>query len=175
MIIYQNNPKQTHPKLYTAYMELKLFRHPTRNHKKILYTTLNIILTKVYGCIQDLKTKNWWLNIENKSIGYFPAALFSNMDSADQVGWGGRTRTSVGNPSPPMGSGYLPDDNFVHACYFRHVAFRTSSGEDYGPAGDIVQVFTDKENCFGAKYYGNVGEEAGYSLQFGGPGGICGD
>ena len=125
--------------------------------------------------MQDPKTKNWWLNMQNKSLGYFPAALFSNMVSADQVGWGGRTTTSVGNPSPPMGSGYLPDDNFIHASYFRHVTFRTSSGTDYGPGGDLAQEFADNKDCFGAKYYGDVRGEAGYALQFGGPGGNCGN
>ncbi|GAU14131.1 hypothetical protein TSUD_169560 [Trifolium subterraneum] len=86
--------------------------------------------TSIYGgvmteitlsIVQDSKTKNWWLINHNENIGYFPASLFSNLTSAGQVGWGGKTTTSPGSPSPPMGSGHLPDDLFNHACYFRHV------------------------------------------------------
>ncbi|XP_027368488.1 uncharacterized protein LOC113874464 [Abrus precatorius] len=140
--------------------------------------------TSVYGgdiyevsisITQDLMTKNWWVNMENRSIGYFPGALFSNLAMADTVGWGGRTSTSAGTPSPPMGSGVFPDDNFVHAAYFRHVAFRNKLGQLYGPDLQQTRSFTDKPECFGVKYYGDQGRDVGYSLQFGGPGGNCGN
>ena len=111
----------------------------------------------------------------DKNVGYFPAALFSNMTEAQRVGWGGKTTTPVGAPSPPMGSGYFPDDNFVHASYFRDVAFRNISGKDYGPEKFLIDRFTDNPNCFGVEYYGYQGTDVGYSLQFGGPGGKCGD
>ncbi|XP_027368489.1 uncharacterized protein LOC113874465 [Abrus precatorius] len=140
--------------------------------------------TSVYGgdiyevsisLIQDSMTKNWWLNMENRSIGYFPAALFSNMSTAGQVGWGGRTRTTAGTRSPPMGSGAFPDDNFVHASYFRHVYFKNTTEQSYGPQIYQAQTFTDKPECFGVQYYGDQGRDVGYSLQFGGPGGNCGN
>ncbi|XP_027368487.1 uncharacterized protein LOC113874463 [Abrus precatorius] len=140
--------------------------------------------TSVYGgdiyevsiaIIQDSMTKNWWLNMENRSVGYFPAALFSNMAKADQVGWGGRTNTPAGTRSPPMGSGAFPDNNFVHACYFRHVYFKNTTEESYGPQIYQTQTFTDKPECYGVEYYGDQGKDVDYSLQFGGPGGNCGD
>ncbi|TKY56706.1 hypothetical protein E2542_SST21152 [Spatholobus suberectus] len=124
---------------------------------------------------QDRVTKNWWLNIGNENIGYYPTTLFSNMTSADQVGWGGRTSTPPDTPSPQMGSGYFPDDNFVHACYFRFVSFQNASRQDYGPKDYQAETFTDRPDCFGVEYYGNQGREVGYSLQFGGPGGNCGN
>ncbi|TKY56704.1 hypothetical protein E2542_SST21150 [Spatholobus suberectus] len=124
---------------------------------------------------QDPVTQNWWLHIGNENIGYYPAMLFSNMTSAHQVGWGGRTKTPFGAPSPQMGSGYFPDNNFVHACYFRFVSFQNASRQDYGPQYYQVKTFTDKPDCFGVKYYGNQRGEVGYSLQFGGPGGNCGN
>ncbi|XP_061374670.1 protein neprosin-like [Gastrolobium bilobum] len=120
---------------------------------------------------QDPVTKNWWLNLENKNVGYFPAALFSNLTSADQVGWGGRTTTTGGAPSPPMGSGYFPDGDFVHACYFKNVTFRNASRQDDGPPEYLAEPYTDKPDCFGVKYYGYVNDFFNYALQFGGPGG----
>ncbi|XP_027941318.1 uncharacterized protein LOC114195126 [Vigna unguiculata] len=58
---------------------------------------------------QEPVYKDWWLYINNIYIGYFRAKLFSNMNSAEKVGWGGRTLTPRGSSSPPMGSGHFPD------------------------------------------------------------------
>jgi len=97
------------------------------------------------------------------------------MNSADQVGWGGRTFTPLNTLSPQMGSGYLPDNNFVRACYFRNISFQNDSRTDYGPPQYATEKNQDKPSCFGVHYYGNLGHELGYSLLFGGPGGDCGN
>lgn len=125
--------------------------------------------------MQDLVTEHWWLYIFDKYIGYYPASLFPNMTAADQVGWGGRTTTSIGTPSPPMGSGHFPDGNMTHACYFRDVKIQDDTRKDYGPEKYMVDAFTDKPNCFDVKYYGDKGWVYSYFLQFGGPGGKCGN
>ncbi|KAH1214607.1 hypothetical protein GmHk_14G042300 [Glycine max] len=145
---------------------------------KRIYLGTRVDITSIYGgrtietnvsITQDPITKNWWLNIENTNIGYFPIALFSNMASAQQGGWGGKTHAPPGAPSPPMGSGYFPDKSFIHACYFRDVSFKNGSTQNYGPEEYHVNTETDKPSCFGVKYYGNQGRQLGYSLQFGGP------
>jgi hypothetical protein len=73
--------------------------------------------------MQDEKTKNWWLLVQETPIGYFPAHLFSNLVTANTVGWGGLTATPTGI-SPPMGSGLFPDKNYIHACYFRYISYQ---------------------------------------------------
>jgi len=97
------------------------------------------------------------------------------MSSADQVGWGGRTLTPPNTPSPRMGSGYFPDKNFGLSCYFRQVSFQNESRTDYGPPIYDTGTINDNPSCFGVEYYGDLGRKAGYSLQFGGPGGECGN
>ncbi|XP_024640737.2 uncharacterized protein [Medicago truncatula] len=123
---------------------------------------------------QDPTTKNWWLSNENEHIGYYPASLFSNLPYADQVGWGGRTTTSVGAPNPPMGSGLFPDNIFTHACYFKNVTYRNKFGQSFGPPDVLTKAFFDEPHCYSAEYYGDEDKLVGYSLQFGGPGGECG-
>nr|AFK41812.1 unknown [Lotus japonicus] len=123
---------------------------------------------------QDNITKNWWVIINDINIGYFPAALFSNLNSASLLGWGGRTTTPHGTPSPPMGSGQFPDDHFSDGCYFKRISYQDESSEHYEPDDYLIRTFTDKPNCFGAKYYGHW-EQVEYSLIFGGPGGECGN
>ncbi|GAU45153.1 hypothetical protein TSUD_253850 [Trifolium subterraneum] len=82
------------------------------------------------------------------------------------MGWGGFTRTPAGTSSPPMGSGHYPDKDFVHASYFRYVGVQVDdSGKYYPPRHDEYS-----NGCYGVTYYGDQGEEFGYSLQFGGPG-----
>jgi len=97
------------------------------------------------------------------------------MSSADQVGWGGRTSTPPNTPSPQLGSGYLPDNNFVHACYFRSLSFQDVSRQDHEPSYDEIFTLNDKPDCVDVKYYEDVGAEIGHAIQFGGPGGLCGN
>lgn len=125
--------------------------------------------------IQDPATNHWWLKIQDEYIGYFPADLFSNMTTANKVGWGGSTNTSVGAYSPAMGSGNFPSGNFIKTCYFRHVSYQDKYRNELGPDKRIVQTFTDNPHCYGVEYYGDFKGEVGYSLQFGGPGGDCGN
>ncbi|KAG4954248.1 hypothetical protein JHK87_039842 [Glycine soja] len=129
----------------------------------------------VVSITQDPVTKNWWINMANQIIGYFPATLFSNMTSADQVGWGGRTRTPPNTPSPPMGSRHFPDHTFTHACYFRFMSFQNEVIRNYGIGPRGAQTFSDRSDCFGVQYFGYFSEDIGYSVQFGGPGGSCGN
>jgi len=110
-----------------------------------------------------------------ETLGYFPASLFPKLTFADQVGWGGSTATPRGSPSPPMGSGYFPDNIFDHAAYFKYVTYQSDSRKDIGPDKSLIRTFSDKPKCFSAEYYGDQGRDVGFSLQFGGPGGNCGD
>ncbi|CAL0307650.1 unnamed protein product [Lupinus luteus] len=135
---------------------------------------------------KDSETNNWWLSLDNTWVGYFPAALFSNLKSADKVGWGGRTTTTsatsippLGMVSPQMGSGYFPDNTFHHGSYFIHMQYQYQPGNHANaifvpPNKDRMNWVRDNKKCFGIEYYGNVKDNGlGYSLQFGGPGGQC--
>ncbi|KAK7321490.1 hypothetical protein VNO77_32193 [Canavalia gladiata] len=123
---------------------------------------------------QDSVTKNWWLIMENKNIGYFPARLFSDMSSAEKVGWGGFTRTRPGTVSPPMGSGYFPDGRFVHASYFRQISFQNASYEKI-PSHYTKYSLISNPDCFDLQDYGYKDTRFGYTIEFGGPGGDCGN
>ncbi|KAL5098237.1 hypothetical protein RYX36_002564 [Vicia faba] len=122
---------------------------------------------------QDAKSKNWWLSIFGETIGYYPQELFNNLKEAVQVGWGGST-IAMGDPSPKMGSGYFPDKNFKHACYFLNIGYKNATNSQYyGPNYSEAKGFHDVPECFGVEYYGRQESPYGYCLQFGGPGGKC--
>ncbi|XP_017432632.1 uncharacterized protein LOC108339914 [Vigna angularis] len=138
-------------------------------------TTFDFV-TYIY---MDPKTKNWWIQIDGTDLGYYPAKLFSNLTSADKVGWGGRTLTPHGSLSPQMGSGHFPDKNLYDACYFRTMTFENSSRIRFGPERYQTEKYIDKPKCYDLTYYGNAYEDAPghllYMLEFGGPGGKCDD
>lgn len=123
--------------------------------------------------LQDPKSKNWWLIVKNKHVGYFPAALFSNLSVANMVGWGGRVSGVMKGASPPMGSGHFPDGDMTHACYVRRISY-VESGSTQEPDENLPNIVVDNPHCYDLKYFGFRDDQNGYTLQFGGPGGYCG-
>ncbi|XP_019423330.1 PREDICTED: uncharacterized protein LOC109332761 [Lupinus angustifolius] len=124
---------------------------------------------------QDPYSKNWWLIIDGKSVGYFPSELFSNMSRADVVGWGGRVYGVVDGTSPQMGSGYFPDGNLRHACFMRRISYIVSGSLQLEqPNQKLLHISVDNSNCYNVKYLGFLDENNRDTIQFGGPGGDCG-
>jgi hypothetical protein len=119
--------------------------------------------------VQDPKTKNWYIYIGNKKIGYYPASLFSNLKSANLVMWTGKTITPTHIPCPPMGSGVQPNGVLGHACYFKNLAFFNDSLKYQRLEKDMGQIQSSNRECYGAAYY-DV-DKIGSTIQFGGPGG----
>ncbi|KAL5100674.1 hypothetical protein RYX36_005001 [Vicia faba] len=119
------------------------------------------------------KGDNWWLKVLNKGVGYFPAALFSSFNGADQVGFGGYTVTHAGTDSPTMGFGHKPDGDFTHAFYFRFLKFLDKIQNHLNPLPFMVGIDNDAHNCYGVTNYEDRRRSNGYSIQFGGPGGKC--
>jgi len=127
----------------------------------------------VYIHFQDPVSKNWWLYVNNVDIGYFPVELFSGMNSADEVGWGGTTSTPQDSSSPPIGYGHFPDRKFFHSCYFIRMSYMNISKKNNEPKKHQIKKYIDNPECFGLSYYGNLHKSVDYSIQFGGPGGSC--
>ncbi|KAE9590129.1 putative neprosin [Lupinus albus] len=123
----------------------------------------------------DPETKNWWVGLQNRKLGYYPEILFSNLAFANLGGWNGMTSTPIGNPSPPMGSGHFPANNLLHSCFFRQMHFQDSYRKDYGPNMEDTQVYVDNPRCYDISYAGWNDHIQGYSMLFGGSGGNCGD
>ncbi|XP_061367701.1 protein neprosin-like [Gastrolobium bilobum] len=123
--------------------------------------------------LQDSNSKNWWLIVNDINVGYFPAALFSNMSVADLVGWGGRVTGVVKGTSPQMGSGYFPDGDLTHACFARRISYNVPESLQE-PQKNPLEIYVDKPHCYNLTYFGFFDDNNRYTFQFGGPGGDCG-
>jgi hypothetical protein len=118
--------------------------------------------------VQDSKTKDWWIYINEKGIGYYPSSLFSNMTSADTVEWAGKTTNPTDTRSPPMGYGVIPNGDLDHACYFKNLAFVDDLRKHQALQKDMGEIQSSNSNCYGVGYYV---KDIGLTVQFGGPGG----
>ncbi|XP_058746323.1 protein neprosin-like [Vicia villosa] len=119
--------------------------------------------------LQDSSTKNWWIYINEKKIGYYPSSLFSNMTLANQIVWIGKTTNPTNTPSPPMGYGVKPNGVFGHACHFKKLAFVNNSRMQQSVTKDMGEVRSSNNQCYDARYYEDGTN--GLTLEFGGPGG----
>ncbi|OIW08160.1 hypothetical protein TanjilG_06703 [Lupinus angustifolius] len=157
-----NLPVQNPDQITSAYIYLS--NGGSENDKNVIMTGW-----------EDPETKNWWVMLQNKSLGYYPEVLFSNLAFANLGGWTGMTSTPTGIPSPPMGSGHLPDNNLLRSCYIRQMHFQIDTSKNLGPIKDVYAVPFKDSSCYGVQYEGWNDEIQGFAMLFGGPGGNCGE
>ncbi|KAI3995951.1 hypothetical protein MKX01_004106 [Papaver californicum] len=56
---------------------------------------------------------NWWLlGNDNTAIGYWPKEIFTRLDKASVVRYGGEAGANPNSPIPPMGNGHFPDKDY---------------------------------------------------------------
>ncbi|GAU13210.1 hypothetical protein TSUD_234170 [Trifolium subterraneum] len=75
-----------------------------------------------------------------------------------------------------MGSGLFPDHSYIHACYFRYILYQDKKRKKVEPAEYMTEnTLNVPAKCYAIKYYEYDGKEARHALEFGGPGGYCGN
>ncbi|CAL0303636.1 unnamed protein product [Lupinus luteus] len=117
--------------------------------------------------IQDPKTKNWWVILQNKTLGYYRGILFSKLAFANVGGWTGMTSTPRGIPSPPMGSGHFSSNNLKRACYFIQMRFQLDTRINVGPIKHQYALPSTDSSCYGVDYEGYNDEIQQYAMLFG--------
>ncbi|KND90598.1 hypothetical protein TOPH_04861 [Tolypocladium ophioglossoides CBS 100239] len=97
----------------------------------------------------QLHQGNWWLWVQDRYVGYYPASLFSQNVSPGSTLAGGSDRISfygeVFNSedqvtTTDMGSGEFPDKGFGHAAYLHNIVYYDANGnaQDYDGGGQII-------------------------------------
>ncbi|TVU06112.1 hypothetical protein EJB05_49305, partial [Eragrostis curvula] len=111
---------------------------------------------------------DWYVFLNQESVGYFPKQIFNNMDGATEVQMGGITYAPPGQKSPPMGNGVAPSsDTNITASTFTHIEVQGANVARDWVTKDVDQaiyniVMTSKSN---------TGPQ-GVAFQYGGPGGF---
>ena len=130
---------------------------------------------------QDPTTHDWRLYYNGNELGYYPASLFSMLENAGIVEFGGQVvdnGQSSGGTSTWMGSGHLPDEGFQKAAFIRQIHYYADSTFTPSDTGflpstlytvvgnnvlyDISTIETSQDSTWGNYfYYGGPGAPGG--------------
>uniref|UniRef100_A0A0E0BHR5 Neprosin PEP catalytic domain-containing protein n=1 Tax=Oryza glumipatula TaxID=40148 RepID=A0A0E0BHR5_9ORYZ len=112
----------------------------------------------------------WVLLFGEELVGYWPGELFTDLSgAANMIGWMGVASAATGEPFPPMGSGYSPDEGEGRAAFFTDVKVIYSSTSKF-VSPNLSEIFTSTTtpNCY------QVGRPSSYDsglhFYFGGAG-----
>ncbi|CAL4982598.1 unnamed protein product [Urochloa decumbens] len=122
---------------------------------------INIFIRK------DPKDGNWWLQVENYVLGYWPSSIFSYLaDNASRILWGGEYSYDAGQTSTQMGGGHFVEEGLGRAAYIKNIQVIDSSNNTKSPNGmDLIQ---EQPNCYNVQSGNN--SDWGTYIYFGGPG-----
>ncbi|TQV90696.1 hypothetical protein V2A60_006907 [Cordyceps javanica] len=150
------------------------------------YPGMELAPTSVPGGAQrDLQVQyrldggNWWLAVNGRWAGYYPAAMFVTRgngaaatlaDHADAVDWYGEIYQSEGPlTATDMGSGYFADAGYGYAAYIRNILLTGTDGKDsqYDGSGGVI---VSDSSRYSIDTHFNSGTTWGSYFYLGGPG-----
>ncbi|XP_044464847.1 uncharacterized protein LOC123195256 [Mangifera indica] len=103
------------------------------------------------GLNLDPKSGNWWLQINNVIVGYWPASLFGYLKhSAILVKWGGQVYSQAVKKTPhtrtAMGSGEMANTLMGNACFMKNIRIIDYSLQSKYP--EWVGTWGDEYYCY---------------------------
>ncbi|EFJ13893.1 hypothetical protein SELMODRAFT_424167 [Selaginella moellendorffii] len=129
---------------------------------------------KTLCVFQDDSSKNWWLQIDGESIGYWPASLFQSLQNgAETLEAGGEVcydkESGVRHTKTGMGSGEFPSQGYLKAAYQRRIQYLDSNGVMQPAIG--MKSGAEVPKCYTAtSVAADKGDNWGAYFFFGGPG-----
>ncbi|KAG6511188.1 hypothetical protein ZIOFF_029243 [Zingiber officinale] len=128
-----------------------------------------VIAITVY---KDNVNLNWWLHLKGEPVGYWPGVLFGGVDmmfqEANQVKWIGSVLNKWNkghHTTTHMGSGYLAEEGWGKAAYFRAVFIMNMLNNFVPPNG--AQLIATAKGCYNVKL-----GSGSILFYYGGPGGL---
>ncbi|KAI3960520.1 hypothetical protein MKW98_003019 [Papaver atlanticum] len=125
---------------------------------------------------KDQSSGNWWVQVQDIPVGYYPSALFTKLsETATAVEWGGEiiNDNSKGrHTSTQMGSGHFPSEGGLKtSSYFNWVQVLDKNYiiKQAGNVGNVEKVVTNP-NCYNLEIDSDHYDTNGYSFYYGGPG-----
>uniref|UniRef100_A0ACD5WF71 Uncharacterized protein n=1 Tax=Avena sativa TaxID=4498 RepID=A0ACD5WF71_AVESA len=119
--------------------------------------------------LKDKTSGDWWVyygfNTIPTGVGYFPNSLFTYLaEKANQVAFGAYVINDKTLPTPPMGSGALPNGGQGRAASFTNLRFIDQDGNSSPITADLPELVTE-EKCHSITPIDNA------ECFYGGPGG----
>lgn len=131
------------------------------------------------GIQYKLESGNWWLGVNGKWIGYYPANMFVTKgnaagstlaDHATDVAWYGEIYQSEGPmTTTDMGSGHFANEGYGKAAFIRQIQITDTNGNDSAYDGSQGLVVSDPQR-YSIDPHFNSGSDWGSYFFLGGPG-----
>lgn len=122
---------------------------------------------------------NWWLAVNGKWVGYYPANMFVTKgnsasvtlaDHANTIDWYGEIYQSEGPmTTTDMGSGHYANEGFGKAAYIRRIKVTGTDDNDFDYDGSRGVIVSDS-NRYSIDTHFNSGPDWGSYFFLGGPG-----
>ncbi|KAM7253758.1 hypothetical protein ACFE04_031440 [Oxalis oulophora] len=128
------------------------------------------IFIKIY---KDKKTGNWWLQLQDQVLGYWPKHLFKILsENANRVTWGGEilNHRRVGRQTGThMGSGRFPSEGYGKAAYFSTLGYVDDLNVMRTP-GNFLIPYASRPQCYDVHVVNKISPQFGKYFYYGGPG-----
>ncbi|KAM4111027.1 hypothetical protein ACJW30_05G036700 [Castanea mollissima] len=123
------------------------------------------------GITMYKKHGNWWLQVQDQVLGYWPSSIFNYLAStATRIIWGGMVYNSKPNghhTRTQMGSGHFGNEGFGKASYFKNIGYMDNSGKFRDVDARSLNLQVTRPFCYNVKVVNNT---VGTDFFFGGPG-----
>ncbi|XP_054811229.1 uncharacterized protein LOC129312592 isoform X1 [Prosopis cineraria] len=120
---------------------------------------------------KDPSSGNWWMQVGNTYVGYWPGSLFSRMSTgASNVQWGGEIvnlRSNGQHTTTDMGSGYFPQEGYGKASFFKELSIVDANNNLVSPKN--FGLIVTNRNCYDITSYA-YSNDLGVYFYYGGPG-----
>lgn len=129
----------------------------------------------------QLWQNNWWLQVQGRWVGYYPARLFMGNESvfetlgdhADHINFFGEVFDSdevAGRTGTDLGSGYMPTAGWTWSAYMHNLAVQTDRAGTLAGYDGTAGVLESDPDMYGIEpHFGNSDNWASYAW-VGGPG-----
>lgn len=115
---------------------------------------------------------NWWLQLQDEIIGYWPGSIFTGLsDSASTISWGGEvfnTNSEGHHTSTQMGSGHFPNEGPGKSSYFRNLGVMDDSNSLRDP--ENLQPYVTNPSSYDLHVAEIKSDNYGTYFYYGGPG-----
>ncbi|KAA8522692.1 hypothetical protein F0562_009146 [Nyssa sinensis] len=121
---------------------------------------------------KDKSSGNWWLQVQNVTLGYWPSSIFTGLaNTASQIQWGGEiiNRRSFGHhTATQMGSGHFPNEGYGKSSFFHNLRYVDNSNTLRDP--QQLRPYVSDPTCYNLYLKQNNPSDSGTYFYYGGPG-----
>ncbi|CAL5373887.1 unnamed protein product [Camellia sinensis] len=149
------------------------------NHKFAIGSTIKPVSTykgKTFDIsiliYKDNNSGNWWLQVQDVVLGYWPGSIFTDLaDSSTVVAWGGQiinVRSAQHHTTTQMGSGHFPFERYGKSSFFYNLKVIDNSNTQQDPAS--LQPYVTNSACYDLHVEENTNTNLETYFYYGGPG-----